>query len=1532
MSPLGEILENVFDKINSLRIRSDRESASPHKYILLLTFARLYEKNQSQQNRFYLNDELENAFLDTWNKYVPFDSKSTPLIEYPFYHLQRDDILFLKIKDEKTLTFKTYIESSRNRFTKRKLLETVEYAYLSEEFDTCLRNTLSREKFISSLINGILEIFKDKILLSDNNHSLFAHEEKAIQEIKNSIERHGLGYIIPNLFIHDAQTNRYLESDIVIVCRFGIYVTELKHWTGNIQIRPNTWLLNNSIFRKDPHILNSTKAKILRGIFERRFPYVSDLYIESVVVLTNPDAVVEGESLLTTSAHNPTLHGTDRLIGYLKAQRALKNEAMSQSQCKLATDFLVSLTQPKHTLGLQFPGYEVVKYLYQHTDRIEMVARSSDVRHQRLCRLRVFFPSANEALKDQGVFRERATATINAVAKVGDHPNILKVWHVPNDYGYIVEGSDWSEYGTLREMLQQSNPLDVERAVGIIRGILEGLRAIHAKDVIHRELCPENILMVEDIPRLTNFDFSYQLEEDRHTVIPDPDELKRSPYIAPEVYHGGSSLKEATDLFSVGVILFEMLTHSKPFGCSLDLEEIGGSLSFDAIQRLNNLPGHLSKLIQGLVQSDINKRPKNAEEVLSKLSVGASAIVSCSSNQLVAGETYKLYEIRNFIKKGIEAQLYEAKGPRGCEVVIKLFNIEVPLQRIMNEFDMARAVRHPAIVWADIYFRWSDDRTFIAFEKVNGPSLRSLIGKEKPSLDLFQSVAVTLLDALDEMHNFKDNDGVNPILHNDIKPENILLAEGSRPVLIDFGISSHPQVSLYGGTQGYVAPDLLDGTDRNYCISGDLYALGVTLYEWFFGRMPQQDKSDKENTSIGAGSPPKLISWFRRALDKDAASRFQSAEEMRDALLKTFKGSKGEKEKCVQSRDVSISRGLMGEEQAVEMPPEEEPGLERVCFKLEEGQPPNSFVRYLNSLHSRDASSENAIAESQALNALFSHIHVPHPITEKITEILLGTTRRHVILTGHAGDGKSTIGLEVYKKMKGEPLDKPISRHLKRREDVNNDQIQLALIKDLSEWSKDERQALLEEMLRQDGPRFLLITNTGTLLDTFRENAQRSNGETRAIENLILKAISEEDFHDLQFNGSDFAVINIALMDNLHIAEQIFERMICEDRWSACKGKECRTMCPIYRNITVIKGNEPIVRDRLFMAYRRMYEYGTRLTLRQLTAHFAYMITSGLEYDDIVDLSSRAEKPLMTEFMFFNRFFGDNGKKDDYPAFQLRAVREIRHQGFGELPCPTWERRLWLKTRGQSFRINADQCEVELDRLRLIGARFTYDEAILNAQARKQVRRMLYFLHRFDHDGDAFVRNFLRSSAILDCIKWQAPSYRLALLEKNALKRKIFHVLQEQFTGVRLPEGSQSDRTLYVTLSRRKHEVRQSAQVVLARFDSERDFDLELETKDTGTGNRRVILVLKGRGAIENIRLDLTLPFLDYVMMRNQGEVGEMLQAAFVDRLERFKAQLLKASRRSFGEDIMLVRLKTNHTFRRQVYVVHDNYLEVSDA
>jgi hypothetical protein len=330
-----------------------------------------------------------------------------------------------------------------------------------------------------------------------------------------------------------------------------------------------------------------------------------------------------------------------------------------------------------------------------------------------------------------------------------------------------------------------------------------------------------------------------------------------------------------------------------------------------------------------------------------------------------------------------------------------------------------------------------------------------------------------------------------------------------------------------------------------------------------------------------------------------------------------------------------------------------------------------------------------------------------------------------------------------------------------------------------------------------------------------------------------------------------------------------------------------------------------------------------------------YMITSGLDEADILAMQQKSPRPLVAEYLFYNRFFGDNGSLKDSAAFEMKAVQEIAEQGFGVRPCPGWEHRLWLRSGSSSLTLGLgiEMLDAEFEKMCRHGSRAAQVEGMTSDQAREQVRRMLYFLYDFQSAERNYLGQYLNSPTLLDWSAWQIPGAQLEFNEKTTLERKIYHVLQEHFTGVRLPEGStQNDRRLYVTLSRRRSEVRQSAQVVLAQVDWGSSTALRLVASRNASGEVRQDLVLCGKDRIDGICLPLKVPFLDYVMMRHFGELGEVLEASYLERLDRFKAQVHECATAAEDDRIMLVRLKTDHTFRRQHFSVNGDRLEVSDV
>jgi serine/threonine-protein kinase len=145
-----------------------------------------------------------------------------------------------------------------------------------------------------------------------------------------------------------------------------------------------------------------------------------------------------------------------------------------------------------------------------------------------------------------------------------DHPGVVKTYGgEPRSRNYMV--IEWVEGCLLRALLNEERKLPVERAVSITLGICDALDYMHKHGVVHRDLKPENIMVgAED--RVKIIDFGIAMKEDARRITyagPSPT-LGTPDYISPEQVKGQRG-DQRSDIYSLGVMLYEMLTGRPPF-------------------------------------------------------------------------------------------------------------------------------------------------------------------------------------------------------------------------------------------------------------------------------------------------------------------------------------------------------------------------------------------------------------------------------------------------------------------------------------------------------------------------------------------------------------------------------------------------------------------------------------------------------------------------------------------------------------------------------------------------------------------------------------------------------------------------------------------------------------------------------------------------------------------------------------------------------------------------------------------------------
>lgn len=200
--------------------------------------------------------------------------------------------------------------------------------------------------------------------------------------------------------------------------------------------------------------------------------------------------------------------------------------------------------------------------------------------------------------------------------EVSDHPNILSFIDADIYDEQIVIVSEYAPDGSLAQLLKQNGgkmPSEND-AIEMTKGILEGLAHLHSKRIIHRDLKPANILLNGLRPRLVDFGLARVMKSTSNSRTVSG----TYAYMPPETFEGSRS--EQTDVYSTGVILYEMLTGRLPFPQDNDAALIGAILHKEPDALPQTIRKHLHRIINRAMEKDLNNRYKSAEEMAVALS------------------------------------------------------------------------------------------------------------------------------------------------------------------------------------------------------------------------------------------------------------------------------------------------------------------------------------------------------------------------------------------------------------------------------------------------------------------------------------------------------------------------------------------------------------------------------------------------------------------------------------------------------------------------------------------------------------------------------------------------------------------------------------------------------------------------------------------------------------------------------------------------------------------------------------------------
>jgi serine/threonine protein kinase len=208
--------------------------------------------------------------------------------------------------------------------------------------------------------------------------------------------------------------------------------------------------------------------------------------------------------------------------------------------------------------------YEIVRELGKGAMGIVYLAKDPLI--GRLVALKTIRPSAHADDEDTREFQARFVREAQA-AGILNHPSIVTVHDIGQDEpsGMSFIAMEYVEGQNLKEMLAQGRPLSFEQAADIVAQVAEGLDFAHAKGIVHRDVKPANIILLEgNRAKITDFGIA-KITSGVANLTTTGQFLGTPNYMAPEQIKG-TPVDGRSDIFSLGICLYECLTHRKPFG------------------------------------------------------------------------------------------------------------------------------------------------------------------------------------------------------------------------------------------------------------------------------------------------------------------------------------------------------------------------------------------------------------------------------------------------------------------------------------------------------------------------------------------------------------------------------------------------------------------------------------------------------------------------------------------------------------------------------------------------------------------------------------------------------------------------------------------------------------------------------------------------------------------------------------------------------------------------------------------------------
>jgi eukaryotic-like serine/threonine-protein kinase len=266
--------------------------------------------------------------------------------------------------------------------------------------------------------------------------------------------------------------------------------------------------------------------------------------------------------------------------------------------------------------SIQVPGYSIVKEIATSNFSSVYLARSERLRRNVV--LKVMSRGTTQRELDDAERFQREYEIISSIA----HRAIAEIY----DFGALPQHQylalEYIPCGDLRDRLR--NPMSIDESLYYLRAIAEALRVIHVFGILHRDLKPANVMLREDnSPVLIDFGLARRSIDDGSTT--GAGQVLGSPYYISPEQSQGLRVDARTDLYSLGVMFYEMLTGQRPYAGKSAMD-IMAQHATAAVPRLPPNVALQQALVDRLMAKELSQRYASADELLADLGPLVAAV------------------------------------------------------------------------------------------------------------------------------------------------------------------------------------------------------------------------------------------------------------------------------------------------------------------------------------------------------------------------------------------------------------------------------------------------------------------------------------------------------------------------------------------------------------------------------------------------------------------------------------------------------------------------------------------------------------------------------------------------------------------------------------------------------------------------------------------------------------------------------------------------------------------------------------------